>query len=356
MKRLEAYIQERKELRNGMIIAGIAVGMYVGIRYFLPIVIPFLIAFLIAGILRPCVDWLVRRQYCSEKWASILVLVTAGGLLVIISHYTLRACYRQAADFVTYLPFYKERFLAGLGSCCNYIDVGFHLEEGASLAYATETLIGIFTDFQTTVLSGLTSKTAAVCRQAFASILFLIIMLYATLCMLKDYPRILGNGGLAGGVRRVWEHVVRLLGVYLRAEGTIALVQAVLCGIVLWILKNPYFILLAMFIGIVDALPVLGSGTILIPWAICQFLTGNLRMGVGLLILYLLCTLNRQLLEPRLLGQKLGMSTLLTLFFMYIGYRLFGIFGFVLGPVGYLTGRELYQQIMEKDLQKEGRI
>lgn len=354
MKRLEVYIQERKELRNGIIIAGIAVGIYIGIRYFLPIVIPFLIAFLFAGLLRPCVDWLVRRRYCSEKWASIFVLITAGGLLAIISHYALRAFYHQAEDFVTYLPFYKEQFLAGLGSCCSYIDVGFHLEEGASLAYATETLVGIFTDFQTTVLPRLTSGTAAVCRQAFASVLFLIIMMYATLCMLKDYPRILGNGGLAGGIRRVWEQIVRLLGVYLRAEGIIALVQAVLCGIVLWVLKNPYFIILAMLIGIIDALPVLGSGTILIPWAVCQFLTGNLRMGVGLLALYLLCTLNRQLLEPRLLGQKLGMSTLLTLFFMYIGYRLFGIFGFVLGPVGYLTGREIYQQFIEKVSQSDG--
>lgn len=346
MRQLEEIIRQRKELRNGIIIAGITAGIYIVIRYFLPIVIPFLIAFLLAGILRPCVDWLVRRRYCKEKWASILVLITAGGLLAVVGYYILQSLYRQITDFVTYLPFYKEQFLAGLGNCCSYIDMGFHLKEGASLTYATEILLGIFTDFQATILPGLTSRTAVVCKQAFASVLFLIIMLYATLCMLKEYPRLLGEGRLSRGLRRVWEHIAGLLGAYLRAEGLIALVQAVICGMVLWILKNPYFILLAMLIGVVDALPVLGSGTILLPWAICQLLAGNFRTGFGLLVLYLLCTLNRQLLEPHLLGQKLGMSTLLTLFFMYVGYRLFGLFGFVLGPVGYLTGREVYQQVI----------
>ena len=68
-------------------------------------------------------------------------------------------------------------------------------------------------------------------------------------------------------------------------------------------------------------------------------------MTVGLLILWGICSLNRQLIEPRLLGQKLGMSTLLTLFMMYIGYQLFGIPGFILGPIGYILGKEIYHAI-----------
>lgn len=348
MKRLAAQLKEHEELKNGIIIVGIIIGIYIGIRYFLPILIPFLVAFLIAGLLRPVVDWLVCKSHCSEKWAALLVLIITAGLLGIIGHYTLRTLYGQIADFVIYLPFYKEQFMAGLGSCCSYIDTGLHLEAGASLTYATETLAGVFTDFQTSVLPRLTSRTVAVFKQAFSSVLFLFIMLYATLCILKDYPRIIRTGILAGKVQRGWEHVTRLLGAYLRAETTIAILQAIICSIGLRILGNPYFIIMAVLIGIIDALPVLGSGTILIPWAVCQFLMGNVRTGIGLVVLYLLCTLNRQLLEPRLLGQRLGMSTLVTLFFMYIGYRLFGIFGFILGPVGYLVGREIYQQVKEK--------
>lgn len=346
-------IWESEERRNGILIVGIIIGIVIAFRYFLPIVIPFLFAFILAGVFRPIVDWLIKKLKWSEKFASIFVMLTAGGLILVIGKFVVTALYHQIENFVIYLPFYREQFMAGLGSCCKYIDSGFHLENGASLSYATEVLMGIFSDFQTTVLPKLTTSTVAALKQAFASILFLFIMLYASLCMLKNYPRLFQSGKIAGYIRQVWNRVMHLLGVYVRAEGTIALVQAVICSIGLWILKNPYSILLAILIGIVDAVPVFGSGTILIPWAVYRFLSGDIRMGVGLVILYLLCTIDRQLLEPRLLGQKLGMSTLLTLFLMYVGYRLFGIFGFVLGPVGYLLGRGILELAVGRETEKK---
>lgn len=85
----------------------------------------------------------------------------------------------------------------------------------------------------------------------------------------------------------------------------------------------------------------------LIPWGLLRLLTGDVKMGIGVLLLYLLCTVNRQLLEPRLLGRHLGMSTLLTLFLMYVGYKLFGILGFLLGPVGFILGREIYLTLVK---------
>lgn len=336
-------IRENEEYRKGILAAGVIMGIIVVFRYGLPLVVPFLFAFIFAGILRPLVDWLVGKWKWSEKLASIMILLLTGSLCLTAGKVVFTTLYRQIQNFVVYLPFYQEQFMTGLGSCCNYIDVGLHLENGASLSYATEVLMGIFSDFQTTVLPKLTTSTVTAVKQAFSSLLFLFIMIYATLCMLKNYHHLFQKGRLCGYIQQIWGHVMHLLGVYVRAEGTIALIQAIVCSIGLWIMKNPYSLMLACLIGIVDALPVFGSGTILVPWAVFRFLTGDIQMGVGLLILYALCTLNRQLLEPRLLGQKLGMSTLLTLFLMYIGYRLFGIFGFILGPVGYLLGREIFQ-------------
>lgn len=334
-------IWENEEYRRGILAAGVILGIIVVFRYGLPLVVPFLFAFIFAGMLRPVVDWLMKKWRWSEKLASIAVMLLTAVLCLTVGKVLLTTLYRQVQNFVIYLPFYQEQFMSGLGSCCTYIDSGLHLEDGASLSYATEVLTGIFSDFQTTVLPKLTTSTVTAVRQAFSSLLFLFITIYATLCMLKNYPRLFQRGRLCARIQQVWSRVMHLLGVYVRAEGTIALVQAVICSIGLWIMGNPYSIMLACLIGIVDALPVFGSGTILVPWAVFRFLTGDIQMGVGLLILYALCTINRQLLEPRLLGQKLGMSTLLTLFLMYIGYRLFGIFGFILGPIGYLAGREI---------------
>lgn len=354
MKDFFNEIKENKELKKGILLAGIGLGIFLGFRYLLPLVIPFLIAFILAGVLRPVVDGLIRLIHCSEMIASVLVLVLVAGAGWLVSRCVFNGIWRQMENLVTYLPFYREQFLAGLNVCCNYIDTGFHLKSGASLLYATETLAGIFSDFQTTLLPRVTNGTVNILKQAGSAILLLFIMVYSMLCMLKNYPRLLKGGAVGRWLQKIWGRTTRLLILYIKAEGSIALIQAGICSFGLWILGNPYFLLLGAFIAIVDALPVLGSGTVLIPWGILRLLAGDVKMGVGVLLLYLLCTVNRQLLEPRLLGRHLGMSTLLTLFLMYVGYKLFGILGFLLGPVGFILGREIYLTLAEKTAECHG--
>lgn len=347
MKDFFNEIKGNKELRKGILLAGIGLGIFLGFRYLLPPVIPFLIAFILAGILRPAVDGLIRLIHCSEMAASVLVLILLAGAGWLLSHCLVNGIWRQMENLVTYLPFYREQFLAGLNVCCNYIDTGLHLKSGASLLYATETLTGIFSDFRTALLPKVTNGTVNILKQAGSAILLLFIMVYSMLCMLKNYPHLLQGGAVGKWLLKIWGRTAKLLLLYIKAEGSIALIQAGICSLGLWILGNPYFLLLGGFIAIVDALPVLGSGMMLIPWGLLRLLTGDVKMGIGVLLLYLLCTVNRQLLEPRLLGRHLGMSTLLTLFLMYVGYKLFGILGFLLGPVGFILGREIYLTLVE---------
>lgn len=345
MKKLWNHICQNKEYQNLFIILLITGGLILVFRYGLPLIIPFVLAFFIAGCLRPVVDVCIRRLHCSEKTASLLVLLLLAAILTALCKWGISALIQQAENLVLYLPFYREQFFDGLGTCCSYVDNGFHLRPGSSLSYTTQTLTNMFADFNTNILPKLTSGTASAVKYTFSSILFLFITLYATLCMLIRYPRLFTHGTVVRQIRCIGEHVIHMLFLYLRAEGLIALIQALLCSIMLRLLQSPYFLPLALLIGIVDALPVFGSGTILVPWAVIRLLLGDIKMGVGLLLLWGLCTLNRQLLEPRLLGQKLGISTLLTLFLMYVGYQLFGLFGFILGPVGYLIGKEIYTSL-----------
>lgn len=348
MKDFIEQLKKRNDIQNGMIILAIILGIVLAFRYLLPIVIPFLIALIIAGVLRPIVDWIIRKVHWSDKIAAIFVLVSIGVVVLLLGGGVVSTLIRQAENLVSYLPFYKAQFMVGLGNCCRYIDNGLRLNQGASIAYATEVLTGIFSDFQITVLPKLTSQTVTVVKYAFAGIIFLFIMLYATLCMLKNYPYLFGKSEIGNGVRTIVEKMIAVLSKYLRAEGLIMLAQTLICAIGLWILGSPYFILLAVFIGILDAFPVFGCGTILVPWGIFRLLMGDVFMAVGLLVVWGLCALNRQFLEPRLLGKQLGMSTLLSLFLMYVGYRLFGIFGFLLGPLGYLIGREVFELAKKK--------
>ena len=99
------------------------------------------------------------------------------------------------------------------------------------------------------------------------------------------------------------------------------------------VLGVPYAFLLALLIAAVDFLPLLGTGIILIPWAAVCFLLGQVKLGVGLLVLYGVSSVVRQVLEPKLIGDGLGLHPLLSLISMYAGLRLFGVWGMILAPL-----------------------
>ena len=113
------------------------------------------------------------------------------------------------------------------------------------------------------------------------------------------------------------------------------------------ILRIEYVFLLALVVALLDILPILGVGTVLLPYAVISFLGGNTPLGVGLLILYAVITVIRQTVEPHLVGKSLGLHPILMLFALYAGIRLFGIIGILAGPLLVLLLKALLQKEQE---------
>ena len=111
----------------------------------------------------------------------------------------------------------------------------------------------------------------------------------------------------------------------------------------LFLIGNPYSVLFGIGIGILDALPVLGSGSVLIPWGLVLLARGQTGRALILIALFCICYLVREIAEARLMGDKVGLSALETLASMYVGIELFGIAGFLLGPVGLLLIEDLLE-------------
>ena len=109
----------------------------------------------------------------------------------------------------------------------------------------------------------------------------------------------------------------------------------------LFLMGNSYFLILGPAIGLMDALPVFGAGAVLIPWFLLSFLQGRWGRGLILLGMYLICYFSRQFAEAKLMGGQVGLTALETLFSMYVGLKLFGIAGFLLGPIGLLIIEDL---------------
>ena len=101
----------------------------------------------------------------------------------------------------------------------------------------------------------------------------------------------------------------------------------------LFLLRAPYPFVMALLIATLDLLPVLGVGSVLIPWGVWSFVVGKTPFGIGLFVLFVFHTVLRQIIEPKIVGKNLGVHPLLTLLFLYVGYSVFGIIGLLLVPV-----------------------
>ncbi len=131
-------------------------------------------------------------------------------------------------------------------------------------------------------------------------------------------------------VRKIRDRLMSALGGFLLAQFKIMFIIFLILLAGLLILRNPYALFLALLIAFLDLLPILGTGTVLIPWAVIVFFSGHFRQGIILLIIYVICLLTRQILQPKIIGDSIGMGTLSTLFLIYTGFKLQGVQGMIL--------------------------
>ena len=150
----------------------------------------------------------------------------------------------------------------------------------------------------------------------------------------------------------LWQKAVRLakgvleaIGGYVRAQCIIILLIMGACTTGFFFAGSPYALLFGICTGILDALPVLGTGIVILPWLLVQILQGNYGAAFILALTYGACTVIREVLEPRLVGKRLGLFPILVLMSVYVGVKLYGMSGIVLGPISLLVIQELWREM-----------
>ncbi|MBR3978321.1 MAG: AI-2E family transporter [Oscillospiraceae bacterium] len=135
------------------------------------------------------------------------------------------------------------------------------------------------------------------------------------------------------GENAVFSRIKKGLGGWLKAQLKLTAITAIILLVGFWVLRIPHAPMWAALVALVDAVPILGTGTVLLPWALVCFLQKQTLQGIGLLCVYGASFLTRTVLEPRLVGKQLGLDPLLTLMALYLGYRFWGIPGMLLAPI-----------------------
>ena len=148
----------------------------------------------------------------------------------------------------------------------------------------------------------------------------------------------------------VSESLRLLFNVYFKVEGHIFLINSAVCIAGLFVIKNPYAVVLGILIGLIDAFPIFGTGTVLIPWAVILLLLKDIMPAAVLITVYIITYFVREIMESKCLGDKLNIEAFTMMVIIFAGFILYGVMGFILGPVSYCIIKALikyYRSVLE---------
>ncbi len=337
------YQRQKRFIINVLFIALIALLVYVTLEYALKLFSPFLIAFIVAYSLRRPSRFLARSIGLPYKLIALLMVLlfycTIGVLISLLGVKLISAI----ADFVSSLPpFYKDQIVPSLSS--------FYGEIEEAVSRMDPTLIPVLNDLFTQLIqsigeliSNLSVKIVAVISGYASSlpILFirLVIMLISTFFIAADYDMLIGFAArqipdrFRDLMREIKRYVVGTLFVCIRSYALIMSITFIELSIGFTIIGIGKPLLIAVLIALFDILPVLGTGGIMVPWIVISAIQSNYSLALGLLILYMVITIVRNIIEPKIVGSQIGLHPVVTLVSLFVGAQLFGVIGLFGFPI-----------------------
>lgn len=311
--------------------------VYLGMKYIFPIVLPFFIALVLARLLYPLAKKaekvLKGRRALARSLVYVLFLLSLGAVCAGL----LYLCYRMGCGCMENIDYIMEQVQMFSGECSRRV------EEISGLA--SDEVGRKITEMAGNVSKGAVkiSKEAGMCILSFLA--KALVAFVASFLMLQDYENVMGMLQKTWAGRKAFEILREMkgaFGAYLKAQITIMGIVTVICVLGLFLAGLPYALPVGISIGIFDALPFLGTGTILVPWTFVDLLAGKYLWAFWHFMIYIVCTCVRQFLEPRLVGKKLGVPPIFVLMSLYIGIQVYGGTGVLLGPVSALLIYEIW--------------
>ncbi|MBQ1371306.1 MAG: sporulation integral membrane protein YtvI [Oscillospiraceae bacterium] len=321
--------------------AAVVTGLGVGF-FLLPLLLPFALAYLLALAAEPAVAGLGRRTGLPRWLRSGLCVTGVYVVVLALLWFFGRILWEELLRLVRQLPELLARLQPGLRRLRDWMEstaqrapegltaplirwIGELFDGGAGLlesiyGFLSALVSGMFTGVPKLFVSGVTTVIAT-------------YMISSALPEVKDWLRRRLPKLWVNRLRAIRDRARAAFGGWCKAQIKIWLVVFGILSLGLLVLGVEFPLLFAGIIALLDALPVLGTGTALIPWALVSFLQDSSVLGFGLLALYAISSVVRSVLEPHLVGKQLGMHPLFTLMAFYAGYRIFGILGMILLPL-----------------------
>lgn len=329
-----------------------AVLLWLGVRYLLRWLLPFLLALALAAAVEPVIAWCRRRMGLKRGFTAAAVTIAVTGAILALAAVIVWQLIRQAAELLGQLP----GLLAGLPGMTE--DLRQRLEDFcAACPQGLRSWLEEVPALLGTLAAGVAQRASGACITAAAALaaalpgvfLFCGTTALAVFFTAGSYPRVMAFfrrqlGHRLDRARGVKANLLSTLGKWCRAQAILLGVTfcELLAGFLL--MGQRYALLLAAVTALVDALPVFGTGTVLLPWAAVCLLAGQAPRAVALAALYAVISAVRSLLEPKVMAAQAGLPPLASLAAMYAGFRALGVAGMILLPMALLFVKQLHDE------------
>jgi len=321
--------------------------------------IPFLIGFVISLMIEPIIKKIANKTGLARKTSAIIVLILLFTILIGVTGWGIVTIITESSNLLGSINIYIEKAYALIQKYILNIKINLPQNIISIIENSTTQILNTITKYTTSFLSNMLQKVTMIP----IAFIYIIITILSTYFICADKFFILDQ--VEHHVPRLWvkrfvkhiREISSILGNYLKAEITLVLISflIILIGLIgskIIGLKIEYPLLCALGIAFVDALPILGSGTVIIPWAIFSGLDGNISLAFVLIGLYIITVVVRQILEPKLVSQGIGTHPIFTLIAMYTGFKIIGIMGLFLGPIILIILKNVFSKMIDDGIVK----
>ncbi|MDE6701045.1 MAG: AI-2E family transporter [Acetatifactor sp.] len=334
---------------NGVLLALFLTGtVYLFLEFITPLICPVLVAMLFVTIFGPFLKKLQNKLHLHRQVGAVLLLVAAVLLLAGLIWILFSWIVGSLPDWMSGFEAVKEELRLLVHNCCETV----------------ERLVGVDGLYlENTILNGIEDGMSALGEHAVPGVVsqsleyvkvlgvlggFLVTFLIATVLLAKDYDDIMNKLLDREDCHMLLEvicGVIRYIATFVKAQAVIMAVIGLTGAVTLGLARIHNGVLWGILAGLLDALPFVGTGIVLMPLAVAQLVQGSYGKAVVCVLLYLTCIFLREMLEPKLIGRRMGVPPIAVLLSLYMGIQLFGVWGIVKGPLGFVLIRESYLSI-----------
>lgn len=337
----EFYKKHWNAITNVALLIATLVIAAIAFKLVIPYFLPFLLGLILAVIMEPVVNLFLRLKMPRSAATGMAMLVTVGSLTA-ITWFAVKKLIVELVKFLVNVPAYTKVLKSQSQLLINWlqsITEGLPPEFVYHLNKNTEKITEIFSDR----LSLLAKEILKIITTLPNELLIVVIVLIATFFLSKDLRKLKSRFVSSipqeyhGKLKMMADDLYRASIGFVKAQLILSAITSLVILVGLIILRTEYVVTIALLGGLVSPIPVLGVGALFVPWIAYNLLTGNLYLALGLLILFAVVVVVKHSLEPKILGENIGIEPLSVLIALYVGYELLGVYGFILGPFVLIT-------------------